>query len=64
LLIFFGFGDETFQTNATTYTTGTVPYAVRSADLNDDSKLGSVVANFQSNSISIFIGTGTKLHPQ
>ncbi len=57
--VFLGLGNGTFQADDTSYATGTVPYAVRSADLNGDSKLDLSVANFQWNSISIFIDTDT-----
>jgi hypothetical protein len=58
LLIFFGVGDGTLWSNFTSYTTGSTPYVVRSADFNGDLKLDLVVGNSASNSISVFIGTG------
>jgi hypothetical protein len=60
LFIFLGIGNGTFQTNSTTFTTGlNNPYSVKTADFNGDLKLDLVVANFGSNTISIFLGTGT-----
>jgi hypothetical protein len=54
LLIFFGVGDGTLWSNFTSYTTGSTPYVVRSADFNGDLKLDLVVGN----SFSVYLGNG------
>ncbi|CAF1190267.1 unnamed protein product [Rotaria sp. Silwood1] len=54
-----GHGDGTFS-NQTTYSTGvrSKPCFITTVDLNNDSRLDLVVANYKSNNIGIFIGHG------
>jgi hypothetical protein len=55
--IFLGFGDGTFL-DQTTYPTGSnsSPWSITIGDLNNDSRLDIVVANYLSDNISIFLG--------
>ncbi|CAM4908496.1 unnamed protein product [Rotaria socialis] len=57
--VFFGFGNETFATQIK-YSTGlgSMPYAVAVGDLNSDYQVDIIVANFGTNNIGIFLGTG------
>ncbi|CAF1395915.1 unnamed protein product, partial [Adineta steineri] len=57
--IFLGYGNITF-TNQTTYSTGSnsTPYFLAIGDLNNDTQLDVVTANYQSDTISIFLGYG------
>ena len=44
---------------ATDYTVGTTPYSVASGDFNSDGKIDMVVANYDSNSVSLLLGNGS-----
>ncbi|CAF1425762.1 unnamed protein product [Adineta steineri] len=57
--IFLGYGNITF-TNQTTYSTGSnsTPYFLAIGDFNNDTQLDIVTANYQSDTISIFLGYG------
>jgi hypothetical protein len=57
LIVAFGDGDGTF-TQAGTYSAGTSPGVLTSADLNGDSRPDLAVANRLSNSLSILLNTG------
>src|SRR4051794_20111383 len=43
---------------ATNYNVGSSPYSVAAGDFNGDGKLDLVVANFNSNSVSVLLGNG------
>ncbi len=43
----------------TDFTTGTSPYSIATGDLNRDGKLDLAVANFNSNTVSVFLNTTT-----
>jgi hypothetical protein len=55
--VFIGYGDGTFQ-NQTTYLTGigSRPYAVAVGDFNGDNRLDIAVANYDKESVGVFIG--------
>lgn len=55
--VLLGNGDGTFQT-PTSYTVGTNPVAIATADFNNDGKLDLAVVNSASNSISLLQGNG------
>ncbi len=58
--VFFGNGNGTFQTmTAADYTAGTNPISVAVGDFNNDGKPDFVVANLNSNNITVFLNTGT-----
>ncbi len=52
-----GNGDGTFQ-NQVTYSTGSHPQCVLSADLNNDTKQDLAVTDFFDNSVSVLLGNG------
>jgi hypothetical protein len=56
--ILLGNGDGTFSVSSAQLTTGNIPYAIATADLNGDGILDLVVANSSSNTLSIFMGNG------
>ena len=57
--IILGYGNRTFG-ELTKYSTGsnTRPISITSGDVNDDGRLDIVVANYGTNSIAIFLGSG------
>ncbi|CAF3754506.1 unnamed protein product, partial [Adineta steineri] len=57
--VFLGLGNDTFS-NQTTYSTGmgSLPIAITIVDLNNDSYLDIVVANFWGSNVGIFLGYG------
>ena len=59
IVIFFGYGNLSFS-YSTEYSTGlnSTPYAIAAGDFNNDSHVDIVVANYQSNSIGVFVGHG------
>src|SRR5579864_1298552 len=57
VLVFLGNGDGTFRA-AVSYTVGTLPISVATADFNRDGNLDLVVANADSNTLSVLLGNG------
>ncbi len=59
IAIFRGHGDGTFS-RPTTYSTGfgSAPDMITVGDFNNDDRLDIAVANFGTNSVSIFLGSG------
>ncbi len=57
--IFLRHGNDSFI-DQMTYSTGSgsVPYAVTIADFNNDRRMDTAVANFDTNYIGVFLGTG------
>ncbi len=57
--VFLGYGDDTFNSQVTYSTgSGSGPHSVATDDVNNDSRLDIVVANFWTNNVGIFIGHG------
>jgi type II secretory pathway component GspD/PulD (secretin) len=54
--IFFGNGDGTFKTPATTIPVGNQPSAIVTADFNGDGHQDFAVANFKDSTFSVFLG--------
>jgi streptogramin lyase len=61
IVVLFGFGDGSFLLG-TSYSTGSgsQPWVLGIGDFNNDSRLDMTVANFQSNNIGIFLGSGNQ----
>jgi hypothetical protein len=57
--IFLGYGNISFA-NEVTYSTGpsSSPYSVAAGDFNNDTQLDVVVANYDSDSVGVFLGYG------
>jgi hypothetical protein len=55
--VLLGNGDGTFKA-AVSYTVGSIPSSVATADLNKDGNLDLVVANANSNTVSVLLGNG------
>jgi hypothetical protein len=59
VLVMFGNGDGTFQTNGVKFATGEAPYQrLRSADLNEDGHPDLVTSNWKGASVSVLLGDG------
>ncbi|CAF1150895.1 unnamed protein product [Adineta steineri] len=55
--IFLGFGNNSFL-NQTTFATGSGPWSLAVADLNNDNRLDIIVSNINDSNISVFLGSG------
>jgi hypothetical protein len=57
--VFLGYGDGTFSSQVIYSTgSGSGPHSVATGDVNNDSRLDIVVANFWTNNVGIFLGHG------